>query len=243
VTSILDSPVPLWSDRRIQELRSVLASAYGSLQAIRDLVSTVPAFPANRITWDGSGGTRAAWGHVMDAAAMAGLTRKLLDAVLADGTVRAIHPDLRSRIAELEAAAPAEPVSIAGLAVVLAADLPQLADQFVKQIQRLASRGDQLSAALAADAALGTVRSIGKALTDVDDVGSGSEAETAFSDTDIALRQEIHRQLNLCKTLLAKTSGPTRDTVPLSLLAVAAGHLQSSATRLADLRLRQQHPL
>ena len=66
----------------------------------------------------------------MDAAATAGLTRKLLDAVLADGTVRAIHPDLRSRIAELEAAAPAEPVSIAGLAVVLAADLPQLADQF-----------------------------------------------------------------------------------------------------------------
>jgi hypothetical protein len=121
--------------------------------------------------------------------------------------------------------------------------LPQLADQFVNQIQRLASRGDPLSAALAADAALGTARSIGKALTDVDDVGSGSEAETAFSNTDIALRQEIHRQLNLCKTLLAKTSGPTRDTVPLSLLAVAAGHLQSSATRLADLRLRQQNPL
>lgn len=251
MTSILDSASLPWHDDRVTRLHSVLSKAYGGSDDIKELVATVTSFPVRDIGWQNSRGVNAIWRQVMDAAARAGVLKNLLDAALADRSAAGYHKDISTSMDELgggeqpgsgeeEIPTPTEPVSIAGLAAVFAADLPRLADQLAEQVQRLASGSNHLGTALAAAAATATTSSIREALNSIDDIGSGQAAETPLDDADNALRQEIRRQLDLCARLLPKVVARHNDTTSTTALAVAAGRLRMSAVRLAGLRERQQ---
>jgi cytochrome P450 len=251
MTSILDSALLPWDDGRVQRLYEELCEAYTDSDGIKELVEGAGGKLAGGINWKNSRGVNAIWRQVMENAAHACILRKLLLAALADRDVEGHHEKISSIMDELDGGdesepaeeanpAVAEPISVAGLAAVLAADLTKLADQLIEQVQRLVSCSKNLDTALAAAAVAATTSSIRKTLNSIDDIGIGKAAETPLDDADNALRQEIRRQLDLCARLLPKVTARHDDTTSTAALAVAAGRLRMSALRLAGLRERQQ---
>jgi hypothetical protein len=259
MTNILDSASLPWDNGCVRQLRTVLSKAYRRSSEIEEIVERVAPFLAGSIGLENGSGAELIWKQAMDVVARAGLLRKLLGAVLADERVGGFHEEIRTimdelggddhprpsekgdhpRPSEKTALAPADSVSMTGLAATLVADLPRLADQLIEEVQRLASGSGPLDTALAAAAATTAIRSIKEALNSIDDIGPGQAAETPADDRDNALRKEIREQLDVASPLLPKIAARPDDTTSVTGFAVAAGRLRASVRSLADLRERQ----
>ena len=253
-TSILDSETLRWDDPRIRNLRDALAAACDHPDHIRELVQSIPGFPANDLNlYQNPLGSNAIWKEVMFAAAKARALRPLLEVVLADKRILAHHDGIRAIIAKLDGSNRHEPddgtlprsdesISITNLGTILATELEQLSGQLIEQVQRLAACGDRFEIALAATTAATITERISEALKSIDKIGLGKAAETPEDDRDNAYRREIRRELENFSSSLSGAVASRGNTVSVTGLAATADRIRQSAIGLADLRARRHHP-